>query len=230
MVLSFARLWKLQATALFASALYQPTPACLCLHSKLHATALFASAPALSVFAFSLSSSLGAKGKKGDALAADDGDEGEDYAERMSRWLRESLQALRDIDFWRSLMVGSISRGPLFHAQRWLQGGDAGEQTPTDQTSKMLGSKMPDFVNKRAEAFGREFEDLLRDSKFEVTWMALLKITDGDDDQIKWFGHAAFSVLQLLANYHRRILRTVRSYPCKILCLLCDPPDCRSEK
>ena len=93
----------------------------------------------------------------------------------MSRWLRELLQALRDIDFWRSLLVGSISRGPLFHAQRWLQGGDAGEQTPTDQTSKMLGSKMPDFVNKRAEAFGREFEDLLRDSKFEVTWMALLK-------------------------------------------------------
>ena len=63
----------------------------------------------------------------------------------------ESLVSLTDVNFWRRKLIGSISRGPVFHAQCWLQG------------TAWRTSKMPKFFCWKGKQFMEEVEQLLRD-------------------------------------------------------------------
>ena len=131
----------------------------------------------------------------------------------MSRWLRESLADITDINFWRTLHVGRISRMPLFHAQCWLQSGG----------SAFRRYKMPEFVTTKGDEFVKEFEGLLSEP-IPSAWDPLLALLPLGGDRNPWLGHAALHVLQLAANWHRRLTRVIRAFPCKLLWLMCDDP------
>ena len=162
--------------------------------------------------------------KRQDAIEQDDGDLGEDYSEKMSRWLRESLLSIQDINFWRSLHVSRISRSPLFHAQCWLEAGGSSEKH----------CKMPELVVTRCALIEREFEALLLPETLHTHWQPLLDLLDGPGEAQQevvngWMGHAAFHVLQMAANWHRRITRIVQVFPSKLLWLICEEPHVPSE-
>ena len=169
------------------------------------------------IWAEKLPSASSRKKQKG-VIEQDDGDPGEDYNTRLSRWLREGLEHIRDVSFWRSVCVSFISRGPLFHAQRWLESvGEFHKDFRHDY-------KMAELVAYRCESFATEFEDLVQPSNLHA-WQPLLDFlepAEAENSESIWLGHAAFHVLALAANWHRRVTRVVERYPCRLMWLVCE--------
>ena len=78
----------------------------------------------------------------------------------------------------RVLLIGSTSRGPVFHAQCWLQSGGTAWRT----------SEMPKFVCWKAKQFMEKFEQLLRDGFGDSDpWKELCDLTPQPQDVAVWF-------------------------------------------
>jgi hypothetical protein len=45
----------------------------------------------------------------------------ESYSEKLSRWIKATVHAINDKQFWIHLHIASISRRPIVHLQHWLQ-------------------------------------------------------------------------------------------------------------
>ena len=76
------------------------------------------------------------------------------------------------------MLVGSTSRGPVFHALCWLQSGGTAWHT----------SKMPKFVCWKAKQFMEEFDQLLRDGFGDSDpWKELCDLTPQPEDVAVWF-------------------------------------------
>ena len=90
----------------------------------------------------------------------------------VNHWYRSELSTSGGV-----LLIGSTSRGPVFHAQ-WLQSGGTAWRT----------SKMPKFVCRKAKQFMEEFEQLLRDGFGDSDpWKELCVLTPQPEDVAVWF-------------------------------------------
>ena len=76
------------------------------------------------------------------------------------------------------LLIRSTSRGPVFHAQCWLQSGGTAWRT----------SEMPKFVCWKAKQFMEKFEQLLRHGFGDSDpWKELCDLTPQPQDVAVWF-------------------------------------------
>eukprot|EP00969_Alexandrium_andersonii_P273061 12069430-Alexandrium_andersonii.AAC.1 len=106
---------------------------------------------------------------RADDMAVIDED-GISYQERIGRWTRESFRDISDCSFWRSLVIGHCTRGPVHHLMCWLQG------------EKGQGKgKLVELVASKAHAVMNEWTAMIEDGIAETTWDRLLGTFDPEE-------------------------------------------------
>ena len=62
------------------------------------------------------------------------GEDANAYSEKMGKWSKDAVNALRSLDFWRSIFCLSTAREPVHHLQAWLRAKGSSYKSRVDLT------------------------------------------------------------------------------------------------
>ena len=141
-------------------------------------------------------------------------DEVKKYQMEVGRWTVEAVEALKDDSFWASLLIGSISRGPICHTMAFLM-----KQNKENNDDSSRHMTVVNFVTSLVPRALLDFEHLLRSPE---CWYDLFSL-DGATSETGSFNTANFSTLLCNADFVRRIADKANSYPLRLAWLLHRP-------
>ena len=143
----------------------------------------------------------------------------ESYSATQGRWARDASAGLSNKNFWCTLLVANTSRQPSTHLHHWLQ--------KYSSHSPDRGKQMVKFVCQVAAEIGSEWEGLLRQVS---SWKPLMNLLQDEPAsppaiQYAWVAEAVLSCCELYADYARRVLSKVTTFPWLLLWLVWVPHD-----
>jgi hypothetical protein len=143
----------------------------------------------------------------------------ESYSATQGRWARDASAGLSNKSFWCTLLVASMSRQPSTHLHYWLQ--------KYSSHSPDRGKQMVKFVCQVAAEIGAEWEGLLREVSNWAPLVNLLQDEPASPPAIHyaWVAEAVLSCCELYADYARRVLSKVTTFPWLLLWLVWVPHD-----
>ena len=155
-------------------------------------------------------------------------EEREAYVEKLSRWARESLEAMEDKVWWTVLRVSCRARSYLDHFLHWLK---KHGRRPSDMqmTSVQALAKLCWY---KAKEFAASF-----DSQLNAAYWADVLTGEEDDEQTieECMGMQNIAVVHLLnaaSEYDVRVLRPLNRFPAKMMLLAVTAPGqaCETRK
>lgn len=153
--------------------------------------------------------SLISEGEKKQSSDLDD--EVRKFQLEVGRWTIEAIEALKDDTFWGSLIIGSVSRGPLNHTMNFLMKENKENCKGEDRHLTVVN-----FITSLVPRVEIDFDYILASPK---PWYELHTL-----DGVKTlFNKATFATLLSYADFNRRIACKTKVFPLKLVWLLHRP-------
>ena len=137
------------------------------------------------------------------------------YTAKMSRWIKEAFAALLCGNFWMTLQIAQISRGPVDHFRRWLM--KQHYQAPMDGVPPVVS-----LVCVRAHKLYDDSQELLF-GPMEQNWPCVYGLTDAGI-RAHWCSVSVAATLTITIDYKRRVVDVVDKWPYLLAYIIYAPP------
>ena len=153
-------------------------------------------------------------------------EECQEYSAKMSRWTKAALHDIKPADFWFTLQVAHVSRGPLDHSRRWLMKKHKEHKEAAQAKSQDDPHPAVLFFCQYCSSFLFEWHELVQG--LNPIWHLL---TERQGQELwAWTGTACLACLSLAADYFRRVVSPAQTWPCLLAWLAFAPASSASEQ